>query len=906
MDANTTIGHYRIIRQLGKGGMGEVYLAEDTSLKREVAIKVLPETLRQDPERLARFRREAEAAGKLKHPNIATIHALEEADGVLFIVMEYVEGDSLKAHIPSDGMDLDTFFATFIPLADALSHAHGHGRIHRDLKPGNIMITEDGTPKILDFGLARIARPESDLVEFDSDAPTLTMKPGEPLPETPPSSITQGRAFMGTPAYMSPEQIETKQVDHRTDLFSLGIVMYEALTGQRPFKGENVESIIGRILAEDPTAVTELKPITPHQLWWTVRKCLEKDRDRRAQTAGELHWDLHSVHAEVQAGTVLVDAKTMQKPEPVPFWRQPAAIGLVAIALVIGLATAWFLKPVPESPLRKFTMAIEPVDSPEYNGPAISPDGAMIAYGQQDGQSATLWIRDLDAVTPHKLPDTRRGMRPFWSPNSDFVAYFTNGQPFSLRKVAAEGGPSIPLCEIARATPMPRGGVWRPDGAIIFSVAPFGSVAGVLYSVSSQGGEPVVFTEADSSLDRRGLIYPSLLPDGAILYAAAVGEEAGGLLAQKGQERQMIMHNRGERIAFPVYSPSGHIVYQRGFPESMGVWAAPFDGTRVTGEPFPVDAAGGYPTVSSDGTLVYRSVGGVSQRQLVWVDRRGVVLGMIGRPQENMIQPALSPDGRRVAVSAGKGTASRDIWVHDVERGTASPLTFDSVINMFPVWSPDGDQIAYSSNRSRPADIYLVRSDGLEESRVLTTMPTQEWVTDWSKNGQYIVCTIQNLEGVRNFWMVPLKGNQDPVPFIDTPHNTGWALISPDGRYVAYGSDESGQQEIYVRSFPSGKGRWQVSTGGGSNSKWSGKGDELFYVEGDRLMVVSIDTERGFVYGTPRPLFTKDEVGVPLANYDVTDDGQRFVVVQEVEAGTQQTTVTIVEDWAKEFEGQER
>ena len=275
MEPGKTIGHYRIIRQLGKGGMGEVYLAEDTTLKRGVAIKVLPETLQKDPERLARFRREAEAAGKLKHPNIATIHALEEADGVLFIVMEYVEGESLKDRIPNDGMELDKFFATFIPLADALSHAHGHGRIHRDLKPANIMITPDGTPKILDFGLARITRPESEPVDVDSEASTLTMKPGEPLLEMPPPSITQGRTFMGTPAYMSPEQIETKQVDHRTDLFSMGIVMYEALTGERPFKGENVESIIGRILTEDPMAITALKPITPHQLWWSVRKCLK-------------------------------------------------------------------------------------------------------------------------------------------------------------------------------------------------------------------------------------------------------------------------------------------------------------------------------------------------------------------------------------------------------------------------------------------------------------------------------------------------------------------------------------------------------------------------------------------------------------------------------------------------------
>ena len=903
MEPGKNIGHYRIIRQIGKGGMGEVYLAEDTSLKREVAIKVLPETLRNDPERLARFRREAEAAGKLKHPNIAVIHALEDMDGLTFIVMEYVEGKPLSAHIPTDGMDLDTFFATFGPLADALSHAHGHGRIHRDLKPGNIMIAEDGTPKILDFGLARISRPESNPVDVDSEASTLTMKPGEPLPEMCPPSITQGRAFMGTPAYMSPEQIETKQVDHRTDLFSLGIVMYEALTGQRPFKGENIESIIGRILTENPTAVTELKPITPHQLWWTVRKCLQKDREDRIQTAHELCTDLQGVQEEVDAGTVLVDASAMPKSEPVPFWRQPAAIGLAAVTLIVGLVAAWFLKPVSQSPLRKFTMAIEPVDSPAYNGPAISPDGTMIVYRQEDGPNATLWIRDLDAVTPRELPDTGGGMRPFWSPNSDFVAYFTDGQPPTLRKVSVEGGPSIQLCEFPRGGTVPRGGAWRPDGTIVFGAADFGSAAGVLYSVSSQSGEPVVFAEADTSLGRRGFIYPALLPDGSILYAAAVDKEAGALMVQKGQDRRMIMHNRGERIAFPAYSLSGHILYQRGFPESKGVWAVPFDGTLVTGESFPVDANGGYPTVSFDGTLVYRSTA-VTWGQLAWVDRRGKVLGMIGRPQGYMVTPALSPDGRRVAVSAGKGGTNRDIWVHDIERGTASPLTFDSVINLFPVWSPEGDQIAYSSNRGRPADIYLVRSDGLGESRVLTTMPTQEWVTDWSKDGQYIACMIQDLEGIINSWMIPLEGDQKPVRLTDKPSQG--PKISPNGRYVAYTSGESGQNEIYVQPFPSGKVRWQVSTSGGVGARWNGKGDELFYVEGDgRLVVVSVDTDRGFTYGTPQPLFTFEGIEALPLNYDVTGDGQRFVVVQDVEEDVQTTTMTIVQNWYTEFKDRE-
>ena len=696
--------------------------------------------------------------------------------------------------------------------------------------------------------------------------------------------------------------------------------MYEALTGQKLFDGETLESIIGRILEAEPQAVTEIKPVTPYQLWWTIRGCLEKDRDRRIPTAQRLHAELQDVHQEVLAGTELVDRRAIPPPpepesvKPVPFWRQPTAIaGMVMVALIVGLA-AWFLKPSTDLPLRKFTMAIGPVAAPEYNGPAISPDGTMIAYRQQqDDQNATLWIRDLDAVAPRELPDTGGGMRPFWSPNSDFVAYFTDGQPPTLRKVAAEGGPSVPLCEFPRALTIPRGGIWCPDGTIVFGMAGYFSAAGVLYSVSSQGGEPVVFAEADSTLDLRGLIYPSLLPDGSILYAAAVGEEAGALMVQNGWERRMIMPNRGERIAFPAYSPSGHIVYQRGFPESKGVWSVPFDGTQVTSEPFPVHAASGYPTVSSDGTLVYRALSTEDIRgQLAWVDRRGALLGTIGQPQMNMQDPALSPDGHRVAVSAVR-QGNRDIWVHDIERGTASPLTFDPANDGWPAWSPNGDQIAYSSLRSG-TDIYLISSDGLGEPRVLTARPMNEWVSDWSPDRQYVVYNVQvqdQKKVIIDWWMVPLTGDQAPVPFTDTPQTTAEPAISPDGRYVAYEDNSSGRYEVYVQSFPSGRGRWLVSTGGGVQPRWNGKGDELFYVEGDRLMAVPIDTERGFTYGDPQPVFTAAEVGVQSLGtwtshfYDVTDDGQRFVVVQAVEEVTPQTTVTIVENWAREFEGRE-
>ena len=456
-----TISHYKITSKLGEGGMGEVYLAGDTQLDRQVAIKVLPDAVRQDPERLARLRREAQAAASLKHPDIATIHALEEADGLLFIVMEYVEGETLTERIPADGMDLDSFFSTFIPLTDALAHAHENGRIHRDLKPANVMMTPEGIPKILDFGLARIEPEEPAASDLDSQARTAATEP-KAVADAPPS-LTQERAFLGTPAYMSPEQIEGKKVDTRTDLFSFGVLMYEALMGQRPFQGETVESIMGRILTEEPRSITEQNPIAPHQLWWIIRKCLQKDREQRTQSARELHTDLMTAQQEVASGPVLVDANTVALPpeKPMAWWRQPAAIAaVVVLALVIGLAAAWLFKPLPEPPLRKFALPIEPFSNPTDNGPAISPDGTMLAYTEK----GRLWIRDLANLQARQIADSEGAEQPFWSPGSDYVGYVAANE---LRKVVARGGPSTTLCRLAHSL---RGAAWRTDGTIVFSV----------------------------------------------------------------------------------------------------------------------------------------------------------------------------------------------------------------------------------------------------------------------------------------------------------------------------------------------------------------------------------------------------------------------------------------------------
>ena len=891
-----TLLHYHILKKLGQGGMGEVYLAEDTRLKRQVAIKVLPESLRENPERLARFRREAEAAAKLNHLNIATIYSIEEADGQTFITMEYVEGKSLSSCIPSDGMDLDTFFDTFMPLADALAHAHGYGRIHRDLKPGNIMIAEDGTPKILDFGLARIIDPDRVHVayeetettpEIDSEAPTVTMEPAD---RQPLQSLTQGGQLMGTPWYMSPEQAEREETDARTDIFSFGVVMYEALTGQKPFEGKTLESIIGRILTEEPQPVSQLKPITPHTLWWTVRMCLRKNRDNRTQSAHELYTDLREVQQEVQAGTVLVDASLRKS---VSFWRQPIAIVMLVLALVIGGGAIWFLKPmsqVAETPLRKFQIPLAGVPLP-YDVPAISPDGRIVAYTQ----NGRLWVRYLDRTDSRQVGDKEDAQNPFWSPRSDLIGYQAGT---SLWKVSAQGGPSTRLCELPAGEFY--GATWNADGTVIFQQGMYQG----LFTISSQGGEPRVVMFPDTTREESLIGFPHFLPDGQTeLLVVWKGEGNTEFVVQSGETRRTLIKYADEVGGWPVFSPTGHILYQRGFNISKGIWAFPFSLSSLTrtGEPFLVAQDGSLPSVSSDGTLVYRSTNTGGMQQLVWVDRNGQVLGPIGQPQNGIGFPDLSPDGKQVAV-AGMDQGAWRIWIHEVDRDIKTPLTLDDG-NLEPTWSPNGDRIVFT----KPGKgLWIITIDGTGIPQRLVNKGSN---ATWSQDGRYLVAHRWGRDISRDVWYLPMTGEGEPRPVIQSRYHDAVPVLSPDSRYLAYVSNRSGRNEVYVVRFPEGTGRVQVSGNGGMYPRWNGRGDELFYVEGNTMMVATVETRDDFRVVETRSLFSGEDVGAILhdgganflPSYDVTSDGQRFVVVQNEET----PNITVVQNWYAEFEDQD-
>jgi eukaryotic-like serine/threonine-protein kinase len=894
MEQGTDIGHYHVLRPLGSGGMGEVYLAEDTRLKRQVAVKVLPERLRSNEERLKRFRREAEAAASLKHPNIATIHSLEEIDDQLLIVMEHVEGHTLKEAIPEGGMELEQFFDTFIPLADALAHAHAQGRIHRDLKPANIMIAEDGTPKILDFGLASIidldavaAYSDTDLGEDDA---TQTMKEGVP-------SLTRGGQLIGTPQYMSPEQAERKETDARTDIFSFGLVMYEAITGKRAFDGDSLESIIGRILVEEPKAVTELRPITPYTLWTVIRGCLKKNPAVRMQTAEQLREVLMDVQEEAQTGTVLIESNPMldsilerepADPPSVGLWRRPASIAVGGLLLAVIVSTStWLLKPEFNSPLRKSTFQTS------INGswPAVSPDGTMIAYADEGG----LWIRDLDQVTPRQIPGTEGAGRPFWSPSSEFVGYTVSQ---TLKKVHAKGGPSVALCSVSDNI---FGATWSPNGRIVFSADES------LFEVASQGGIPHLLASPDTLRGEIAFYHPSFLPDGRSYLAAAAKDDGRLEIVVRTETTQSELISLPNTSLFaPVYASSGYVIYQQDWPVGI-IWAAPVSlaDYTITGEPFPLYQTAHRPSVSGDATLVYGSGGTRDTNHMVLVDGSGKTLDVIGQPLAGLSDIAVSPDGEQVAV-AGEENGNRDVWVYDIGRKTRMRLTFHTSNEFYPAWTPSGETLTFNSFRSGDGDLFTRPADGSEDTQPLITSSSREGTPHRSINGRFLAFYRSGPETARDVWYQDLSVDNPPVPLVQTRFEELHPQFSPDTKHLAYSSNESGRDEIYVLRFPEGEGTIQVSTEGGIWPRWSPRNDAIFFVEPPYLMKASLTRSPTLQFGAPERLFElsgRNSINSPFERrfrmYDVMPGADRFIVAQEANRGN--AGITVVQNWFSEF-----
>jgi hypothetical protein len=861
------ISHFAVSEKLGAGGMGEVYRARDSRLGREVALKVLPEAFALDPERMARFEREAHLLASLNHPNIAAIYGIEDADGVRCLVLELVEGETLLERIYRAPLALEEVLDIARQVAEALESAHERGIIHRDLKPGNIKVTPTGTVKVLDFGLAKVFESEAAITDL-SHSPTLT---------TP---ATRLGVIMGTAAYMSPEQARGREVDKRTDIFAFGCVLFEMLTGRQAFSGETVSDTMASILKLDPEW-SRLPASTPPALLRLLRRCLEKDPKLRLRDIGEARIALADPRASA------AEAAAASVPAAAAPFRSRALWLAAAIVLAAASAfVAWTLKPAATPPLRKFEVVIVGSTNLLYP-PVISPDGRVLAYVAEN----QLWVRELDKLEPRAIPSTAGASHPFWSPDSAFLGYLLEGK---LWKIPVSGGGAAAIASAGGDFTGGGGVFWGDDGTIVYSRGNTG-----LFSVSDLGGDarlavPLLEDEAD-------LHKPFVLPGGKGILTVVHGRNRppDTLVLLAGAQRTVLVRFEGDALWDPSYSPTGHILFSRAGTNS-GVWALPFAlaSLKPTGEPFLILAGASSPSVSRDGTLTFVRGASTGLEQLVWVGLDGKVEAANSQPQPYIGSPRLSPDGSRAAVvSRDQGL---DVWIHDFKRNTRTRLTFDPAIDQSPVWSPNGDQIFYANLNHGLA---VKTADGTGTVQYLGEGESPSL----SGDGKYLAFTRDGKDTAADIWYMPLTGERKPVSLLATPASEIQPQISPDGRYLAYVSDESGAPQVYLTRFPSGEGKWQVSVDAGAFPRWSRKGDKLFYRGGARQMTeVAVSTAGNApALGAARRLFNPDTAGVMFEGpfqFDVSPDGRRFLMVREVRQGAERTAITVVQNWFTEFQ----
>ena len=879
----STISHYKILAKLGEGGMGVVYKAEDTRLKRTVALKFLPKKALGDEEHKDRFFREAQAAASLDHPNICTVYEIGEAADETFISMAYVAGESLRDRTAAGPLKLEEALDIVVGIGQGLQEAHEHQVVHRDIKSANILLTEKGEPKITDFGLAHL-----------SDRSTLT-KAGTTL---------------GTPAYMSPEQALGQRADRRSDVWSLGVVLYEMVTGRLPFEGDQEQVIIYEIINEPHEPVTGRRAGLPLELDRILGKALAKSSDERYQHVEEMIVDLRALEKQLASGEPPGPAQRATQTElaaaaPSARWKL-AVPWIFMLAVLVGIvALAVSLRsPKETQPPRPVRFSFTP--GTDVADPVISPNGQHIAYLAGD-EETKLWVQDLDQQEPRELVAARSGAHTslFWSPDSDFVGFIAGGE---LKKIPARGGPATLLCRLPG--PAFWGGAWSPNrDTIVFAAGTPPS----LYKVASAGGTPELLIEGGEVVPHT----PNFLPREHGKRLLLVGGLArGGVFynLDTGEEEIWV---GGSRHAL-AYSPSGHVLEQRGMAgPSSRVWARPISTDKLTptAEPFLVAESASYPSVSGDGTLVYLDRTG-RDWQLVWRDRSGDKVGLIGQSQPFMFDPELSPDGRRVAVRA-YDPDSWNLWVHDVDRPLKTRLTFEEDGARSPLWSPSGSQISFFLIGENEDDrgIFSLPADGSGEA--INLVPSYEggFPLDWSADGKYLlVNAVGSNQAYDIEYLKPKDDNSgyEVVTFLEDPFVGIGAQFSRDGHFVAYSSNASGRYEVYVRRFPDGGGKQRLSQNGGWQPRWSRNGKELFYVEGDWLVVIPITTSPSFSVGPPRRLFRSAALlkagleGFAYANpFDVSPDGKRFVIAEPIEDAPP-PTIRVVQNWVEAFRGGEQ
>ena len=883
--AGTRLGPYEIVAPLGAGGMGEVYKARDTRLDRVVAIKVLPTHLSEDPVRRQRFEAEARAISKLSHPHICTLYDIGRDGSIDFLVMEYMEGETLADRLMKGPLPPDQVLRHATDLASALDKAHRQGIVHRDLKPGNIMLTRSGA-KLLDFGLAKSS---SSLVAM---LPDLSATPTQNL------ALTAEGTIVGTVQYMAPEQLEAKEADARTDIFAFGAVIYEMATGRKAFSGTSQASLISAIMKEEPAPISQTQPMAPPALDHIVKICLAKDPNERWQNAYDLMRDLKWI-AETGALTGGPEPGTARRRTRERAWMLLALVlALATIALTVGRFSGGGAREegairASILPPEKSTFSFGSLNS----GPvAISRDGRLLTFVARtpDGR-ALLWVQPLDAVSARPMAGTEGASFPFWSPDSRSIGFFADSK---LKRIDVQGGPPRTLCEAS----IGRGGSWSEDGTIVF--AP--DVNDAINRIPASGGEPAPVTLPDETRQQFNHRWPWFLPGGRqfLFFARSSLDEATGIYVASldSGKQKFIMASRSNAI----YAPPGYLLFVR----ENTLMAQPFDAGRleITGDAIPIAnpvsvniaVQRAIVSVSSSGVLAYK--GGVltNDTRLEWFDRSGQSGGVVGDPATR-IMARLSPDGQRLVDQITDPQMNSDLWIYDFSRGAKTRFTFDPHIETYPVWSPDGTRIVYASNRAGPFQMFMKATSGVGPEEALIHEPdVSARPCSWSSDGKYIAYARRQRKGLTrgDIWILPFFGERKPFPFLQSEFEEAIPSFSPDGRFMAYVSNESGRNEVYLTPFPGADGKWQVSTAGGTGPVWRSDGRELFYLAPDnKLMSAEIEPrDSRLEIGSARPLFQTRAVAIS-GTFDVSADGKRFLVVTEGESPNSEP-ITLVVNWA--------
>ena len=883
LSAGTRLGAYEILSLIGSGGMGEVYRARDTRLDRTVAIKVLPPTLATDTLFRERFDREARAISQLDHPHICALYDVGEQDRTSFLVMQYLDGETLETRLERGPLPLGHALQLAIQIADALDRAHRAGIVHRDLKPGNIMLTRAGAV-LLDFGLAKLAGPAGSPAEVSV------------LATVPPNLTAQG-TLLGTFQYMAPEQLEGREADARTDIFAFGMVAYEMITGRKAFTGPSHASLISAIMSAAPPAISTQQPLTPSAVDHLVATCLAKDPDDRWQSARDLSRELKWT-AEHGVITTRGDAGTPASGTPTAV-RVARIVAAVSLLVAAGsVATTLYDRRGRVEPVITRLDVVTPSTIDPFSF-ALSPDGRQLAFVADGEHGSQLFLRPLDETTGRPLAGTEGASYPFWSPDNRAVGFFAASK---LKRLDLPGGVVQILADAAGA----RGGTWNRDGVILYAIQDSG-----LLRVAATGGQSSAVTHL---LPGQGSHrWPQFLPDGRrFLFMVALGQPAThGVYVGSLDGADPTRLLAGETAA--VYAQPGYLLYvadgallARRFDAERGVLAS--ESVAVAHSVGTDDGTFRSAFAVSDAGVLAHRPGAVAPRQLMWVDRSGKGLGVVWPADTSLLShPELAPGGRRVALTR-LVQGNFDIWLVDVDRRIPQRFTFDPANDAQPIWSPDGSRLVFASTRRGKWDLFEKPASGASEERPLLANAQDKFPLDWSWDGRFLLYVTQGPKTGSDLWALPLVGERTPIPVAQSSADERQGQFSPDGRWVAYVSSETGRDEIYVRSFPTPSGKWQLSTVGGTDPRWRRDGRELFYLAPDgTLMAVPIQIDRDartMNPDAPVALFrTRLASGANVSlgwfsrqQYAVAADG-RFLMNVSVEDATS-APITIVQNWA--------